>query len=323
MTTYEDQVIKSQKQLDRITRALSEFEIAKFLVDEVGQEAVGEALRRIEEKERATIAGAVHVVRHENLADDEHNEFAARNPAMKRVVGKNTPIVLMKNKTKTRFNGMTKSFNDTVDAPHRAFNRIANETDYAIASIKARTILEVAAAKTKERRRIADGQRKGVERVENIVNRRHEMDEMLSDFNSTKAAKTIKTHALPSNAELISAALPSDFRPKTKLVDEYREAQDRVKTGRMNSWTAAAKTRIDKPNHEASPLDDDPTDLYDVNQNLPQVDGLAQTRVPQPNVKWPRNGKSIGAQTQKTHANQEPLGFTRKDIDYDSIESGR
>lgn len=39
-----------------------------------------------------------------------------------------------------------------------------------------------------------------------------------------------------------------------------------------------------QPNHETSPLDGD-TDWYDRNTNIPQVDGMARTELPQPAVK--------------------------------------
>jgi hypothetical protein len=52
--TNEEELARSNAQLDLIARALKEYEIAKFLIDSQGKEAVGEALIRIKERDAAT-----------------------------------------------------------------------------------------------------------------------------------------------------------------------------------------------------------------------------------------------------------------------------
>jgi hypothetical protein len=124
-----------KEKLDRLNRMMSEFEIARDLIDVYGGETVGQALAMLEAREAATIKGAVKLVKvaeETSAVDRDEQDFIRREPSMKNHIRGGGKIELNKNKSKIGFNGgpvkrVSSSFKDVVDAAQRAFNKIANE----------------------------------------------------------------------------------------------------------------------------------------------------------------------------------------------------
>jgi hypothetical protein len=118
----EAEAIKAQAQLDIMERALKEFEVAKWLIDTQGVEAVSEALRRVEERRD----DANSPENDDDGEDDEnsnnpaHLRDAMRHRAAPTSVKssiKGKEIILGRNKTKVGFGGVekkntTKSFSN-------------------------------------------------------------------------------------------------------------------------------------------------------------------------------------------------------------------
>jgi hypothetical protein len=108
--TTDTELQQAQADLRRLSRMLGTFELAKDLVDTYGMETVGEALSMVEaanaNSEASTIKGAM------KIANEAGEPWRAK------------PIVLGKNRSKIKFNGVSAK----PDAPVKTFNSIVNKS---------------------------------------------------------------------------------------------------------------------------------------------------------------------------------------------------
>ena len=139
--------------------------------------------------------------------------------------------------------------------------------------------------------------------------------------NSTVAARSIATHPTASQSD-VRARLPAAFSdggllPATRqennvrhqLPNEWKDFQrtslKKQKTGQLRTWNDAQNSLKVEPNKEKSSLGD--KQEYARNTSIPNVDGMAQTALPQPAVAGrQKDGRSIGAETYKKHPRSEP-----------------
>ena len=214
--------------LERLNKALSTWEVAEQIFKVDNGKTLSEALMLLEaanDPDPSTIKGAVRICRSKELeelaVDDEKQNWIKNEPAMKNHIRGSGKITLMKNKSGLAFNGKTitrssPSFNDIVDAPQRAFNKVVDEDRREIPWIKsvyqlnlnekATDVLKRAVARKQAidkacREKSAN---RAVKNVKDRILQRHQIEETI-----TPAARTLKTHQV--NEPTVYNQLPKDF----------------------------------------------------------------------------------------------------------------
>jgi hypothetical protein len=198
-----------------------------------------------------------------------------------------------------------RDFNNTVNAPHREFARIAAEGEtlpWIDSTNNSRVvrgkvkIIKDARRKSREAQTEADPYQLNHVAESILRNRKAIQGGLVLSPTSTPAQRSITAKGSPSAMAVakmldvhvvpdmkMRAALPAEFQPKS-LGDQFTDATAKVragqKAGHVKTWTDAGKTLLTKPNHEASPLDDNASELYDRNTNAPFVDGMVSTKLP-------------------------------------------
>jgi hypothetical protein len=175
--------------------------------------------------------------------------------------------------------------------------------------------------------------------VENMLRKKAEETRALKEANTTAAARTIESHYKGPSS--LMDQMPAAFNPhKAALLDATKEitvaerlpeewrsyqkdALSKQKDGVMRTWNDAQNSLKVKPNKMASPLDDKVD--YQQNTNIPHVDGMTQTQLPQPAVGGlQKDGRSIGAETYKKFPNSQKQQFPHQIPDTGgAIEDGR
>lgn len=116
----------------------------------------------------------------------------------------------------------------------------------------------------------------------------------------------------------MSSQLPTEWQDaKTTLAAKQ-------KAGNLKTWTDANNSLEHQPNHEKSALDEPQN--FDRNTNIPHVDGMARTGLPQPAGVYRDEGKNTLPQYRKGKAkNGEPQQSPREPTGDagSNIESGR
>jgi hypothetical protein len=216
----EAEAIKAQAQLDIMERALKEFEVAKWLIDTQGVKTVGEALRRIEERDAERIANAVHIPEDSDLNPTLKAAFANTRQAKGREpikLGVNrTPILNGKSVTKKS------SFKNIVSQSDKEFNKLTAEdniTNHRSSNGELEWINPSKDRNTKNKVRVIKGAvRKSVanraaceaehfginETAMNILKRHISLKEA-----ATPAARTLATHKV--NEPSVRSQLPKAF----------------------------------------------------------------------------------------------------------------
>lgn len=268
------------EKLNRITKMLSTFEIARDLVDTFGGATVGEALSRVEEAEKLKLKNNVHLVNvGESAVADDYQNFV-KQPAMKDHVRGGGKITLMKNKSKLGFSGRpvkrtgsSSEYQDVVDGPQREFNKIVGEDRGELPWLKSVSQLHlsenaVAILKRAVARKQAidkacreESAQRAVHNVKSRVLQRHEIEEAI-----TPAARTILAHPLPKEASINDRLPPQwrrggllpaerEFNTRDMLPAEFAvtpapKATDIMDaSGRMKSPTRAGRS-LDRPKPE-------------------------------------------------------------------------
>ena len=286
--------------LERLNKALSTYEVAEHIFKVDDGKTLSECLKIVvdgQEPDPSTIAGAVKITRTKQLEElqpvsspttGKNVDNGTVEPALKHAVGhgENSRITLGKNRTPVVMNGkkVTKSsFNDVVNAPHKDFERVINDDELPwikrnvtadqIAAVKRAVLKSVAARKQVE-------EAFSVNETAMAILRAHTP---LKERNDTIAAKTLVTDGLPSTKELAQLAVtPVETRERSVSELLPSEFAAKQKAGQLRTWNDASKSLKTQPNHEKSSLDDPKS--YNSNTNIPTVDGMTRTALPQPNV---------------------------------------
>ena len=243
--------------------------MATFLIDTRGQEAVGEALRRIEERDNLKLANVIHRV---SVEEDATPAWKAR------------PIKLEVNKTATRFNGASgkkdpvKTFNSIVNKSTSEFSKLTAEdaidnhrgaalpwvkrnlSKNAVRAEKDAALRSRREKEQEERPSIEEHEQIGINRIaEQIIRRK--LNEGLTPAQQTIRIPKERTTAdlLPfefSNAKGVSVnppnrtvadLLPDDFKPKiTATKDQSFVARTKA------AKTLGTPKKADVPNPETN-----------------------------------------------------------------------
>jgi hypothetical protein len=129
-----------------------------------------------------------------------------------------------------------------------------------------------------------------------------------SVVNTTAFTTQLPTDKRSLATDDVAIRMP-EFDTRKSLPAEWQDAKTNAlakqKAGQLRTWNDAQNTLKVKPNKEQSALDDN-VDYGPNGPGLPKMNGMTQAELPQPtSVQGPKNGKSVGAQTQKSHQNQE------------------
>jgi hypothetical protein len=275
---------------------------------------------------------------------------ATSGPSAKIMAGQNrTPMSLNGQKIKR---SPLKAFNNVVNKPQADFNRIVADSVNINAS--ATSILKEAMA-----RKAADGRLVNTTRAaatiathtttgEKGMNNKFTDDDNLwtsyvkqnasIEMQKNVANATVYSTKLPtddtamrwmSNVSDVQSRLPAEFAPK---IEKTMDASFAAQSGRMrDAANRAQDSLMIKPNHEKSNIKTNVTDRVgvhggEINQNIPYVDGMTQTELPQPadvfrdqakkTLPQYRNGKANNGEPQQFP--YDPTGDTGS-----NIESGR
>jgi hypothetical protein len=242
------------------------------------------------------------------------------------------------NKSTSDFNKLTSE--DQLDN-HRSANKeldwVDPERDRATAS-KVKMIKD-ACRKSREARE-QDNPFKLSSVAESILSKKSAESRALKEANTTAAARTLQTYRvdepsvrdqlpntfkqsglLPAKAQpnidnttKATTQLPTDdvairmpdFDVRKSLPAEWQDAKTaalaKQKAGQLRTWNDASRSLEHQPNHEPSPADDQQE--YDRNTNIPAVDGMTRTALPQPNVKG-RTPNYVGPNGKHSFPNKE------------------
>jgi hypothetical protein len=285
--------------LDRLNKALATYEVAEHIYNVDKGKTLGEALSLLEK---------ANAQNDESVNNDDADPLSLKQALKHRAAptGARSPtdgkmIQLGVNRTKTLFNGElvrknpTKSFDDAVSKVDRVSKSMAedkncvpwkkrNVSSSQVAMVKKAVLKSVA------NKAACEAEHFGINEIAMNILKRHIS---LKENTLTPAQRSIV--AKPSAAEgsyKVPSRVPSEFDSASQRAADTRarmpaefkaKSLSDQKAGQMKTWNDASRSLDHQPNHEKSALNEPQN--YDQNTNVPHVDGMTRTVLPQPNVK--------------------------------------